>query len=524
MMWNQRFSIRQVRQSLRRFWISCLCSIVWFLLVVPVPGMDALPIQVHRSMTVSLICTAGFAVFWQLICEYRRLSCRWQGICSIWFSAVFALLYTAHTPGYAWLYAAGITGALMAASLSFLSRQYGDIVFQRLLWGVLKSIAFSFLVFASLAICAAALNMLAPSFFMAARMPVFYFSGGVVLFIAALTYIPVPGEKMEAVWLLRQVVSWVLFPLYLLFLLILYAYIVLITVQGSMPVGQMNWFASLALAGAVFFVLTCRSSQEMAGLRWFVRWGGLALLPVVAVQLWGVAIRYEAYGLSVWRYASMLCTLYALIVLSLAAARVKSCWMYGCAAVCCLLASVTPLNIYDLPYAQQLHRLTAALQAQDMLENGSVRADRQLPPAAREPIVSAYQYLQKHTETRHAETARHLLQSPVLQALETEGPASYQYVTDDSRAVPLTGYTRLYAFDGTAEQDTITIQTETESLSFFLGSYVDQIRQTYGGTVHVPSLVYAPDSGHLLYFRRISVHTDREGNRFLSVSGYLLVP
>ena len=184
-------------------------------------------------------------------------------------------------------------------------------------------------------------------------------------------------------------------PLGLALLAILYAYIAKIIVRWEMPSGKINWFASFAMAGYLFLWLSLRRSR----VRFFAfvaRWGWAALLPVVATQIVGIAIRYQAHGLTTPRMAGMATLAIGIYALVLAAFDREPGSLFAVAAIAGIVATVSPLNIVDVPLREQSARLHRVLEGNGCLDAAgrlSVPEDPDIPLSDAKKLVGAAKYL-----------------------------------------------------------------------------------------------------------------------------------
>ena len=161
-----------------------------------------------------------------------------------------------------------------------------------------------------------------------------------------------------------------------------------------MPSGKLNWFGSVAIAAYVFFWLSLRDSQRRF-FALFVRWGWLLLLPVLAAQVTGIVIRYQAYGLTAPRFAGMVTLMFGVVALAMAATKRHPQWLFVFIAASGLLFTVTPLNIIDVPVWNQEMRLKAALKRNGLLQDGSLnlKPGVNLSDSDAKTILGAWQYL-----------------------------------------------------------------------------------------------------------------------------------
>ena len=166
------------------------------------------------------------------------------------------------------------------------------------------------------------------------------------------------------------VLFWFLVPIGMALLAILYVYIVKIVFTWSMPSGTMNWFASCAIGGYLFLWLSLRGSRVRL-FALLARWGWAALLPVVATQIVGIVIRYNAYGLTAPRMAGMATLAIGIYALALAAFDRTARSAFIVLAVAGLILTVSPFNIVDVPIMQQSARLRSALERAGCFSDGS---------------------------------------------------------------------------------------------------------------------------------------------------------
>lgn len=215
--------------------------------------------------------------------------------------------------------------------------------------------------------------------------------GAVNLFLA---YVPRRGEALSIPKVYHTLVGWAALPVYLLLLVILYGYCLKIFVTHTLPQGQMNWFASFALAGWVFFYLGLRTHASRLS-RFVVRWGGAVLVPVVAVQCLCIGIRLAAYGLTPARWASLACLAVGIFAVVWGTLGKKPGLLFLVMAAMALTVTCTPLNVLDVPQWNQSARLQSVLKADGMLENGVItpKSADEVPEDDRVRISSCYDYL-----------------------------------------------------------------------------------------------------------------------------------
>lgn len=193
---------------------------------------------------------------------------------------------------------------------------------------------------------------------------------------------------------LKVLLLYVLFPLYIVLLLLLYVYLLKSLVTLAMPQGEINWFVSFATAFYMLFYFML-SDYKNRVTNFFYKRGAFALLPLIAVQCVAFGIRIYHYGYTVPRYASLLYILFS--VAFCIAALVKRGRHIGLAfpafAALMLFGSLTPLNFIDVPFRSQNSRIIAVLAKYDMFSEGrlvNLGNEENISNEDKEKIASAF--------------------------------------------------------------------------------------------------------------------------------------
>ena len=391
----------RIREGFFRFGVFHFCvAAVAVLLVLSNHSVirDSAALNASRG-----ICWGALAgVFAQLVGEWRNRPLKKHWVvaltaavgalgCWFWFSI------GEKSPRY-WLWLllyGGSSFSLVAASLAVLSSYAEErTLVPRLVLNALGASGSAAIFIAGQMICLAAFYSLVMSFDSMIYADVFGVSWIVIVSIGFISFLPGrdcdDGSSDRATAFL----FWLLLPAALLLLAILYVYLGKIVVTGSMPSGKLNWFGSVALASYVFFWLSLRGSSNRF-FRLFARWGWALLLPVLAAQVVGIVIRYNAYGLSALRYAGMAALSVGIVALILAALDRRPRGLFVYMAVAGLVFTVSPLNIVDVSVRNQEGRLRAALARNGLLNEDGLRlkTDVRIPDRDAEIIVSAWKYL-----------------------------------------------------------------------------------------------------------------------------------
>lgn len=345
-----------------------------------------------------------------------------------------------------------------------------------------------------------------------------YGGWGLAAFLGAL---PRADARYEFPAATQKLLLYLFFPVYLLLLLILYLYVGKIIGVGEMPVGTMNWYASFALLGFAFFFGTLAVQTRLPLFSRFLKWGLLLFLPILAVQLYGVWLRYEAYGLTTLRYTSMICTFCGIYALAVAFLRRNPQQVYLCAAILALIFSLTPLNVVDVPLRSQEARLNQLLTEHNLVQDGQIIKRDDTPPAVVDEIIDIAFYLEQDASPLAAEVF-----DTKFNAMRT----SFYFYGKDFEELSIAGYRTLLPFDSnniTHEGVLVVPRTDGTEERIDLHPYA-RILVQYGEQNEKTSLSrelqnYETDS-YLLHFDHIAVSRAEDGSVVWdSASGFMLM-
>ncbi len=269
-----------------------------------------------------------------------------------------------------------------------------------------------------------------------------------------------PEDEEEKESLFRKFCSHVLLPIYLVLVGILLLYVGKMLITFQMPVGEMNPYAILTLTGFTGLHLSLTGEENKLS-RWFKKWGGYLLIPVVAAQGIGVYIRAAAYGLTEARILGMVWTAVCVAVLAWKLLGKNIRWFFPAVAMAALIFLCTPLHVQNLAVWNQEDRLEAALLRNNMLgKDGNIMPNPNAQWDDRKIIWSAVEYLNQADARDGSLTAG--LQVQQKELAEKEETDSYPRFWGDPTikeellgfAKPVekeTWYSRNYDFKGGAD-------------------------------------------------------------------------
>lgn len=163
---------------------------------------------------------------------------------------------------------------------------------------------------------------------------------------------------------------YIMFPLYIILLTLLYAYLIKSLIVQELPCGQINWFVSFATCFYFVFYYTLCEYNKNLFIKWFYKIGGFILFPLIIIQCISFKIRIDAYGFTELRYVSLLYIIFSVIAIlcTMIKGGMFAKWNFIILTFFILLATVSPLNMIDVPYKKQLNRMEHVLKKYKMFD------------------------------------------------------------------------------------------------------------------------------------------------------------
>ena len=198
--------------------------------------------------------------------------------------------------------------------------------------------------------------------------------------------------------------QYVLLPLEVVYLLILYIYTAKILIQWQLPEGGVAYLVmAFSVAGifALLLLYPIRDSAEERWIRIFTRWFYLALFPLIV--LLGVAIfrRIGEYGVTENRYlvAALAVWLTGITVYFLISKKDDIRWIPLSLWVASFLLAIGPWSIFAYSRQNQAERFGALLEKYKLLgENGKITKSDTLSREDYERLMSGIRYFRDRNE------------------------------------------------------------------------------------------------------------------------------
>jgi hypothetical protein len=334
-----------------------------------------------------------------------------------------------------------------------------------------------------------------------------------------LSLIPEKGGDVKIPKIFKILTLYAALPVYLLLILILYVYLGKIIATWSFPSGQVNWFASFASFFYIFFLFVLRRYTDGAkAAKLFCKFGGIMIIPIIITQ--GVAVfeRFDAYGLTSARYASVVLNI---IALGFAAASLikggahieKMLLIAGGAAV---LVTLTPLNIIDVPVLEQNARLIRVLKANGMYENGVIIPKMPESETDRIKITSAYNYVNGSGSKKAAVTGDNRSFNEIFgfnASYEGQKPRAEEYghYRDNGDYIDIAGYSKLYDnihlyphnLENRLSGNTFILSAGDEIIEYDFSEEIKRLYEKYGINNDAMSMFYDVSVKYRIYIKSI---------------------
>jgi hypothetical protein len=428
----------------------------------------------------------------------------------------------------------GVTAAVAAAAVYFLfTRENENFIISHLIKNLFFAGFFGLVFFSGITLCLYAVYYLIYEFADLEKyiITIVAFSYEVLALNLFLSLLPREGDEIHIPKAFKILVLYVAFPIYLLLVTVLYVYLGKILVTMNMPGGQINLFASFAALFFIFFRFTI-IQYDYSVTRLFSRFGGYLMLPILVAQAVAVYIRLNVYGLTSARYASLLLTAVAVIFIIMSLIRqgrhIKHIILVLIGVV--FLASVTPLNIIDVPVYEQTARLERVLVNNGMLSGNSVIPKSDIAEEDKKQIMSCYNYLiyQKKIPP-YLEGNPNFL---VLFGFESNGNSYnniryYNNSSSLSSELDISGYTRMIQIDKNSDNKVngrmvLTINGTDYDITDFVLSL--EKNGSKNGSQDNTQITFAPAENILIYFNSIDcgINPDNTFN-YYNIRGFAFI-
>ncbi len=176
---------------------------------------------------------------------------------------------------------------------------------------------------------------------------------------------------------LKIFAQYVLLPLLVLYLIILYSYGVKIIITWDWPKGIVSYLISCVSVLGILTVLLFHPYGHLKNNSWikkFTRVFYFLLLPLVAILFIAIGFRIGDYGITINRYVILLLGIWLSVVALYFSFNNKNIKLIPMSLALFLgLMSFGPWSMFSVSERSQINRLVTILENNDILQNGKIR-------------------------------------------------------------------------------------------------------------------------------------------------------
>ncbi len=326
-----------------------------------------------------------------------------------------------------------------------------------------------------------------------------------------LSYIP-NGEQLIVIKSYENVFHKVALTLYYILIVILYIYLLKVIITFNMPVGKINWFASFALLFYCTFYLSTLYDEKALS-KFHKKYGGIVMLPIFLMQSYAIYIRVSAYGLTFWRYTSIIFNIIALAFIISSLLKYERRWVFIFISIIILVVTISPLNLIDVPVYEQELRAKKVLITNKMYSNDKIISNSAISNEDKEVIREAYIYV-RHSNSDKSKLFKDIDSDSfekifgfALEKNEADNTKEFiycYYYRNIGESFDITGYSKL------------TVVKEYESTDQGVNDYCRDLYNKYGKELP-EDLYYITENGDRLIFESLSFNYDELNDEIVDI-------
>jgi hypothetical protein len=198
---------------------------------------------------------------------------------------------------------------------------------------------------------------------------------------------------------LKLFTQFVLLPLVVLYLAILYAYLARILVLQTLPKGWVSLLVlALSVAGifALLLIHPIRDDADNTWIRTFARWFYRALFPLLGLLAVAIGTRIRAYGITEERYFVLVLAAWLAVMATYFLLRQGRgiIWIPASLALIAFLAAAGPWSAFAVAERSQLNQLRELAAQYKLLQNGKLdgvgKRLPKLPRSVKQRVASVF--------------------------------------------------------------------------------------------------------------------------------------
>lgn len=220
------------------------------------------------------------------------------------------------------------------------------------------------------------------------------FGFGFVGVNTVLALLPEKDEEIVVPKVMKTLCFYVAFPLFIALVVVLFLYLGKVLITQKIPSNQINLYVSLVSLVFIFFSFVLTAFKGCV-IELFEKYMGYVVLPLIAMQVYVVGIRLNAYGYTPLRWASVVCIFLSVcfaISTFIKGGKFKR-YIILVAALCMLLLAYGPLSVLNVPARSQVNRMQTMLEQNNMWKDGRIVARADAPGRLKSDIISSYKVI-----------------------------------------------------------------------------------------------------------------------------------
>ncbi len=404
----------------------------------------------------------------------------------------------------------------------------------------------SFVAFVGGAICIGAFIVLIFDFNSSYKLFLLLFEFSALLgLLLTLSGTPHPGKEYpELPKAYKAIILYTELTLYFVLTAVLYIYLFKMVFTWHLPSGGVNPYVTVASAAYIFNIFAAGGYAENSKLsKFFMKYGGMLMLPLIAIQCVAVGIRLYHYGLTSARMLS-LCFIAVTLVFALGSFIKHIGFGKSLLFAVCLsfIIFCTPFNVFDIPVYQQTHMLKNVLNENGMLDGDNVvPAKSEISDADKELIISCHRYV-KYNSIKTPAFFESLSDKNIseIYGFEVESASAVEYIWYNNEMFARTGlfdisqYNYIYDvgykhFSGEKQPYATVYLADGTVKEYNLMPVVEQLINKYGydgyRSTNQPDGVIALDENTDFYYEGIGFSVDNKTGELsdFSVEGFILI-
>lgn len=250
----------------------------------------------------------------------------------------------------------------------------------------------------------------------------------------------------------------ILFPVFVILMVLLYAYLLKALFTLSLPNGQINIFVSFATAIYFVFYFILKEYKDKKIISFFYKYGVFTLIPLVIIQIVAFVIRLNAYGFTGSRYSSLMYIIFSCLEIAFILSKKDKLkkLTFPLLALLMLWTSFSPLNLIEVSYESQIKRLSSIVEKYGMLKDDELSYDSNEIAATiseedLEVLKGSWRYLRQVTKHKKPSWMPDSWSFESAWGFDTEkkvkNTKNVRINANDSKPFSIEGFSKCYSID-----------------------------------------------------------------------------